>query len=72
MAFHEIGFKLLTAMICMTPLKDQVSLSAIPVGNNGLAYVFPYFVTAMTFSCSMIWVKQIVKTLRKERFMFKT
>lgn len=65
MAFHEIGFKLLTSIICFTPLKNQVDLSAIPVGNNGLAYVFPYFLTAMAFSCFMIWIKTKIKRFGK-------
>jgi len=71
MAFHEIGFKLLTTIMCMTLLKDRLILSAIPVGNNGLAYVIPYFVAAMTFSCFMIWIKLKLIAIKKNRLMFK-
>lgn len=67
MAFHEIGFKLLTTMLCFTALKSQLNLSAIPVGNNGLIFVLPYFLTAIAFSCFAIWLKQRLKALGELR-----
>ena len=65
MAFHEIGFKLLTTLLMVTPIKAMVDLSAIPVGNNGLAFVIPYFIASMLFSCFVIWVKLSVRQMRK-------
>lgn len=65
MAFHELGFKLLTTLLMVTPIKAMVDLSAIPVGNNGLLFVLPYFIAAMAFSCFAIWGKLRIKRMRK-------
>ena len=64
MAFHEIGFKILTSILFVSPInKTQViDLSAIPVGNSSLAFVIPYFLFSVLFCYIIILIKSLKRT----------
>lgn len=61
MAFHEIGFKILTSILFVSPInKTQIiDLNAIPVGNSSITFVIPYFLFSMLFCYIVILLKHL-------------
>lgn len=60
MAFHEVGFKLLTSLLYYSKIFNFTleDMNRVPIGNNSLPYVIPYFLLAVIFCFFIIKIKK--------------